>query len=420
MSNQEILTQNNKQGCAKSYYLYDQYGVNQMDPVGPIAIIALPSMKKFAHTVNEFLKTRRSAYYDVQPEVCQSSPGFIRDNYIIDVDYLRFNNGEGKCILPTTVKGHDVFILVDVLNYSCTYSFYGKEKPMSPDEHYQDLKRTIQAISGKARRINVIMPFIYEGRQHKRNDRESLDCAQMLAELEKLGVANFITFDAHDPRVANATPLLSFENISCTYQTLKALKRHIPHLSHKTQQMMVISPDEGGIPRAMYYASLLGVPLGTFYKRRDYTRVVNGRNPIIAHEFLGESADNVDVLIVDDMISSGDSMLDIARELKARNARNIYCSVSFGLFSNGLNEFHKAYQEGLITKVFSTNLIYATPELQASPWYSEVPMNKFVSLLIDAINHDASVSDLVSAQNKIDALLQGKEILPTTRQTKGA
>lgn len=253
------------------------------------------------------------------------------------------------------------------------------------------------------------MPFIYEGRQHKRTARESLDCAQMLAELESLGVVNFITFDAHDPRVANASPLLSFENIPCTYQNIKAFKKYIPQLSSHTENFMVISPDEGSIPRAMYYASLLGVPLGTFYKRRDYTRIVNGRNPILAHEFLGESTEGVDVLIVDDMISSGDSMLDIAKELKARKARNIYCAATFGLFSNGLEAFNQAYEQNYISKVFCTNLIYASDELKNSPWFVPVNMHKFTGLLIDALNHDASISTLIAADSKIKKILASEE-----------
>lgn len=389
----------------QSYYLYDQYGANRMDPVGPIGIIALPSMKEFAEEVSTLLTDIRSQYTKNDP-VLSEIPGFLRENYNIQAEFTRFLNGEGKCFLPETVKGHDVYLLVDVLNYSCTYNLHGKEKPLSPDEHYQDLKRTIQAISGKARRVNVIMPFIYEGRQHKRNDRESLDCAQMLAELESLGVQNFITFDVHDPRVSNAVPLLSFENIPCTYQIIKSLRKEIPHLSRKTENLMVVSPDEGGISRAMYYASLLGVPLATFYKRRDYTRIENGRNPIKAHEFLGDNVEGMDVLVVDDMISSGDSMLDIAKELKKRKARNIYCAATFGLFSNGLEHFHKAYEEGYLTKVFNTNLIYRTPELLQSPWFSEVKLNKFVALLIDAMNHDASISKLIAADYKLKLLLK--------------
>ena len=279
---------------------------------------------------------------------------------------------------------------------------------MSPDDHYQDLKRVILACSGKARRINVIMPFLYEGRQHKRNSRESLDCAFALEEIYNLGVENIITFDAHDERVANAIPTSGFESLSATYQIIKEMYRSIPDLHFTEDKFMVISPDEGGISRAMYFASMLGVPLGTFYKRRDYTRVVNGRNPIVAHEFLGDSVEGLDILIVDDMISSGDSMLDIAREMKQRGARNIYCAVTFGLFTEGVEHFDRAYEEGIISKVFATNLIYRRPELLAAPWFADVNMSKFVALLIDAINHDSSLSNLIKPTDKIKKLLASK------------
>jgi ribose-phosphate pyrophosphokinase len=279
---------------------------------------------------------------------------------------------------------------------------------MSPDDHYQDLKRVILACSGKARRINVIMPFLYESRQHKRNSRESLDCAFALEELYNLGVANIITFDAHDERVANAIPLSGFESIPATYQIIKEMYRQIPNLNFSDGKFMIVSPDEGGITRAMYFASILGVPLGTFYKRRDYTRIVNGRNPIIAHEFLGESVEGLDILIIDDMISSGDSILDIGREMKARGARNVYCSVTFALFTEGIDNFNRAYEEGIIKKVFATNLIHRRPELLAAPWFADVNMCKFVALLIDAINHDSSLSNLINPTEKIKKLLTEK------------
>jgi len=291
------------------------------------------------------------------------------------------------------------------MNFSCTYKMHGLINHMSPDDHYQDLKRTILAISGKARRINVIMPFLYESRQHKRNSRESLDCAYMLEELYSLGVENIITFDAHDDRVANAIPTSGFESIPSAYQIIKSLVNTTPDLRICGDTMMVVSPDEGGISRAMYYASMLGVPLGTFYKRRDYTQVVNGRNPIIAHEFLGDTVEGMDIIVVDDMISSGDSMLDIARELKSRKANRIFCATTFGLFTDGLEHFNQAYEQGLITKVFATNLIYRRPELLAAPWFQDVNMAKFTALLIDAINHDASLSKLVDPTEKIRNLL---------------
>lgn len=394
---------------SKNYYIYDQYGDNKMEPVGPVGLLALPSMKDFTVSVNEHLYRRRQDYGIRNPHLVDDKPGFLREDYRIPIECFRFGNGEGKVMLPETVRGHDLFILVDVLNHSCTYKLHGMDKPMSPDEHYQDLKRLILAVSGKARRINLIMPFLYESRQHKRNARESLDCAFMLQELYDLGVKNIITFDAHDPRVSNAIPIGSFEDIPTVYQLVKVLKRTIPDLSVVNNRLMVVSPDEGGIARAMYLASMLGCPLGTFYKRRDYTQVVNGRNPILAHEFLGDKVEGMDVLVVDDMISSGDSMLDIAKELKGRKARKIYCAATFGLFASGVEHFQEAYEKGLIDKVFCSDLIYRTPELKACPWFEEVNLTKFVALLIDAINHDASLSRLIDPTLKIRKLLTAKE-----------
>ncbi|NCU27000.1 ribose-phosphate pyrophosphokinase, partial [Candidatus Nomurabacteria bacterium] len=295
-----------------------------------------------------------------------------------------------------------------VLNDSVTYKLFNKTNYMSPDDHFQDLKRVILAISGKARRVNVIMPFLYESRQHKRNSRESLDCAYMLQELHDLGVENIITFDAHDARVANAIPVGGFESINSTYQLIKALLRSVPDLDISAGKLMVVSPDEGGISRAMYMASMLGAPLGVFYKRRDYTSVVNGRNPIINHEFLGDNVDGQDIIIVDDMISSGESILDIARELKNRKARNVYCAVTYGLFTDGISEFQKAYDDGIISRVLSTNLIYRMPELLTCEWFVDVDMSKFVALIIDAINHDASLSRLMDPTTKIKALINKK------------
>ena len=292
------------------------------------------------------------------------------------------------------------------MNFSCTYKMHGMVNHMSPDDHYQDLKRVILAISGKARRINVIMPFLYESRQHKRNARESLDCAHMLEELYGLGINNVITFDAHDERVANAVPTSGFESIPSAYQIIKALVKTTPDLNFRDGKLMVVSPDEGGISRAMYYASMLGVPLGTFYKRRDYTKVIEGRNPIIAHEFLGDTVEDMDIIVVDDMISSGDSILDIARELKSRKAARIFCATTFGLFTEGLEDFNKAYEEGLLSRVFACNLIYRRPELLKAPWFVDVDASKFVALLIDAINHDASLSTLMDPTVKIRNLLE--------------
>jgi ribose-phosphate pyrophosphokinase len=389
----------------KNYYLYNQYGDNLMSPVGPAGIIPLLGSADFTALVNNYLCRRRTEYQEIKPEIGNLYPGFIRQDYRIRVSNNRFSSGEGKAVILDTVRGHDIFIITDVVNFSCTYKMFGFSNHMSPDDHYQDLKRVILANGGRSRRINVIMPYLYEGRQHKRNTRESLDCAYMLEELYSLGVENIITFDAHDDRVANAIPTSGFESIPSAYQIIKSMVNTIPDLSISEGRLMVVSPDEGGITRAMYYASMLGVPLGTFYKRRDYTQVINGRNPILAHEFLGDSVEGMDILVVDDMISSGDSMLDLARELKERKANRIFAAVTFGLFTDGLENFNKAYEEGAITKVFATNLTYRTPELLASPWFCDVNMAKFVALLIDAINHDASLSSLMDPTEKIRTLL---------------
>ena len=389
----------------KNYYIYNQYGDNLMSPVGPVGIIPLLGSADFTEKVDYYLRQRRTEYQEIKPEIGSLYPGFIRQDYRIRIENFRFSSGEGKAVILDTVRGHDVFIISDVVNFSITYKMFGLTNHMSPDDHYQDLKRIIMANSGRSRRIHVIMPFLYESRQHKRSTRESLDCARMLEELFDLGVDNIITFDAHDDRVANAIPTSGFENIQAAYQIIKALINTIPDLHISEGRLMVVSPDEGGITRAMYYASMLGVPLGTFYKRRDYTQVVNGRNPILAHEFLGESVEGMDILVVDDMISSGESILDLARELKARKANRIFAAVTFGLFTDGLESFNKAYEQGIIDKVYATNLVYRTPELLAAPWFSDVNMAKFVALLIDAINHDASLSGLMDPTEKIRKLL---------------
>ena len=390
----------------KSYSRYNQYGENPMAPIAPIGLIQLKGSVEFTEKVNYYLTTRRSEYQ--QEAIVSKYPGFYRQDYRIDVENSRFSSGEGKAVIKNTVRGHDLYIISDVMNPSITYKMYGQLNHMSPDDHYQDLKRVILACSGKARRINVIMPFLYESRQHKRNARESLDCAFALEELYNLGVSNIITFDAHDERVANAIPLSGFESLPSNYQMIKEMYRQIPDLSFTKGKFMVVSPDEGGIGRAMYYASILGVPLGTFYKRRDYTTVVNGRNPIIAHEFLGDSVEGMDILIVDDMIPSGDSMLDIAKAMKERGARKVFCAATFGLFTEGIDNFNKAYEAGIFDKVFATNLIYRRPELLEAPWFADVNMCKFVALLIDAINHDASLSNLINPTEKIKKLLKEK------------
>jgi len=392
-------------GSDTNYYTYDQYGNNPMVPIGPVGLVALKGARDFSQEVNLALVTRRKDYLTEQmPD--KISAGFLRDDFHVPVNTFRFSSGEGKAVIERTVRGHDLYILCDVTNYSVTYKMRGEYNRMSPDDHYQDLKRVILAASGKARRINVIMPYLYEGRQHSRNARESLDCAHMLMELDELGVDNFITFDAHDDRVANATPTSGFENVPTTYQVLETMVRSYPDLQLNHDNMMMISPDEGAIYRSMYYASILGIPLGTFYKRRDYTVVKNGRNPIVAHEFLGQPVEGRDVIIVDDMISSGESMLEIARKLKASQARKIFCVATFGLFTDGLEPFDKAYEEGMIDAVFCTNLIYRAPDLLAAPWYKDVSVSRFVALIIDALNHNASLSSLLDPTAKIRQLLR--------------
>ncbi len=388
----------------KTYYTYNQYGTNPMPAFGPVGILALPGAVDFSAKVNHYLLERRREYLDVIAEE-DMDPGFLRDDYRIPLNLVRFSSGEGKAIIESTVRGHDLYLICDPLNYSCTYKMFGFENRMSPDDHYQDLKRVILAASGKGLRINVIMPFLYESRQHRRSGRESLDCAYMLEEIFKLGVSNFLTFDAHDERVSNSIPVGGFENIPTSYQIMKSLVKVIPDLEFSPDKMMVVSPDEGGIKRAMFYASILGLPLGTFYKRRDYSVIKDGRNPIIAHEFLGDSVEGLDVLIVDDMISSGDSMLDLSRILRERGARRIFCATSFGLFTSGLKRFQEAYDQGLINHVFCTNLTYHAPELLACPWYTDADMSKFVALLIDAMNHNASMTTLLDPSDKINQLL---------------
>lgn len=391
-----------------SYYIYNQYGDNPMEPLGPIGLISLSATPQFTTMVNDYLYSRRLEYEESSDDYTMTRPGFLRKNYLADIEGERFTTGEGKVTLASTVRGHDIFILMDVLNYSKTYELFGQTKHMTPDEHYQDLKRIILAISGKARRINVIMPFLYESRQHKRNGRESLDSAFMLEELHQLGVSNILTFDAHDPRVANAAPMAGFENISAHYQVIKALKREEPQLSLENDDLMIISPDEGAIQRAMYYSTMLGCQLGTFYKRRDFTQVIDGRNPIINHEFLGDSVEGKNILIVDDMIASGESMLDIARAMKEMKANRIYCSATFSLFTNGIDSFDQAYKEGVIDKIFSTNLTYLPPNVLDAPWFVNVSMAKYIALLIDAINHDASLSLLLDPTAKIKRLLSNE------------
>ena len=317
----------------------------------------------------------------------------------------RFGSGEAKGTILDSIRGKDLYLLVDVTNYSIEYSLCGHMNKMSPDDHYSDLKRIITAAAGKARRINVIMPFLYESRQHKRTSRESLDCAVALQELHALGVENIITFDAHDPRVQNAIPNSGFDSIQPTYQFIKALFNNVPDLQVDSEHMMIISPDEGAMGRAVYYSNVLGLDMGMFYKRRDYSRVVNGRNPIVAHEFLGSSVEGKDVFIVDDMISSGESMLDVAKELKKRKANRVFVAATFGLFTNGLKQFDEYYEQGLISKVLTTNVIYQTPDLLSRPYYINVDLSKYIALMIDKLNYDHSISELLDPNAKIQNAL---------------
>jgi ribose-phosphate pyrophosphokinase len=377
-------------------------------PYGKLGILALPGCEDFAKKIDEYLVTWRTKRESEHKDTIAFN-GYQRDTYLLKASFPRFGTGESKCQIKESVRGYDIFILCDCFNYGITHEIYGHEVPYSPDEHFANLKRAIAAMTGKARRITVIMPMLYEGRQHKRSARESLDCALMLQELFDLyGVENLITFDAHDPRVMNAIPLKGFENVYTTYQMIKALVNNTPELKIDKEHLTIISPDEGGINRGVYYSSILGLDLGMFYKRRDYSRVVKGRNPIIAHEFMGNDITGKDVIVVDAMISSGESMIEVARKLKSMGARNIYVCCAFGLFCNGLEEFDKAYAEGSITRVFTTNLIYRTPELLERAWFCEVDLSKYVSLLIDALNHDMSISTLLNHAQKIKPFLESK------------
>ena len=382
-------------------------------PVGALGIIALDGCKEMGDKVNDYLvKWRHEDGHIHKDDI--SFTGYEKDTYLINASVPRFGSGEAKGIINEYVRGKDIYLMVDVCNYSLTYSLTGITNHMSPDDHYQNLKRIIAAIGGKARRLNVIMPFLYESRQHKRGGRESLDCALALQELVRMGVDNIITFDAHDPRVQNAIPLNGFETVRPTYQFVKGLLRHFKDLQIDSDHMMAISPDEGATGRAIYLANVLNLDMGMFYKRRDFSRVVDGRNPIVAHEFLGSSVEGKDVIILDDMISSGDSMLDVARQLKQRKARRIFAAATFGLFTNGLSKFDQAYEEGIIDAILTTNLIYQTPELLERPYYISCDMSKYIALMIDTLNHDGSISSILNPieriQNVVDKYNRGEEI----------
>ncbi len=374
-------------------------------PMAPLKIVALDSCKELGQKVNDYIVSFRNSATETSPELAELA-NYDFDNYLVEASCPRFGSGEAKGMLKESVRGKDLFIMVDVCNHSLTYSVNGYTNHMSPDDHYQDLKRIISAATGKARRINVIMPFLYESRQHKRSKRESLDCALALEELTAMGVSNIITFDAHDPRVANAIPLKGFDNFMPTYQFMKALLNAEPDLQVDKDHLMIISPDEGAMQRAVYLSNILGVDMGMFYKRRDYSTVVNGKNPIVAHEFLGTDLNGKNAIIVDDMIASGESMLDVAKQIKARGANRVFVFTTFGLFTEGLAKFDKYYEEGYIDRIVTTNLTYLPPAIFDKPYYTTADMSKFIALIIDSLNHDISITNVLEPTQKIHALLK--------------
>ena len=374
-------------------------------PVAPLKIAAMESCRSLGQKVNDYIVSFRE---NTISEVTES-PLYVNyrsNNYLVNCSCPRFGSGEAKGILKETIRGTDLFIMTDVCNYSLTYTVNGHLNHMSPDDHYQDLKRIISAATGKARRINVIMPFLYESRQHKRTKRESLDCALALEELNAIGVSNIITFDAHDPRVQNAIPLSGFDSFNPPYQFLKALFRAVPDIIPDKDHLMIISPDEGAMHRAVYFSNVLGVDMGMFYKRRDYSRIVGGKNPIVAHEFLGDDVRGKDVIIVDDMISSGGSMLDVAKKLKERNAGRVFVCTTFGLFTDGFDSFDDYYDKGYINKVVTTNLTYLPPVLYEKPYFVQADMSKFLALIIDSLNHDVTIGAVLNPTDKIHTLLE--------------
>ena len=384
--------------------LYEDKKIDTV-PVGPLGLIPLKGMEEFTKKVNNYLVEWRKERESEHKGTLLFSE-YEKDNYIIKSSISRFGSGEAKGTIEESVRGDDLYLLVDVCNYSMTYSLSGRINHMSPDDHFQDLKRIIAAIAGKARRINVIMPFLYESRQHKKTGRESLDCALALQELTNMGVENIITFDAHDPRVQNAIPLKGFETVQPIYQYTKGLLKNFPDLQVDSEHMMIISPDEGGMRRAIYFANMLKLDVGMFYKRRDYTRVVDGRNPIIAHEFLGADVEGKDLVIIDDMISSGESVQEVAKELKKRKARRVFVCATFGLFTNGFARFDQYYEDGIIDGIFTTNLVYQSPDLLSRPYYHSIEMSKYVALIIDNLNHDSTISGLLTPTNRINNFLE--------------
>ncbi len=393
-----------EQGYDGGKMLYEDKKIDTV-PVGPLGLIPLKGMEEFTKKVNNYLVEWRKERESEHKGTLLFSE-YEKDSYIIKSSISRFGSGEAKGTIEESVRGDDLYLLVDVCNYSMTYSLSGKINHMSPDDHFQDLKRIIAAIAGKARRINVIMPFLYESRQHKKTGRESLDCALALQELTNMGVENIITFDAHDPRVQNAIPLKGFETVQPIYQYTKGLLKNFPDLQVDSDHMMIISPDEGGMRRAIYFANMLKLDVGMFYKRRDYTKVVDGRNPIIAHEFLGADVEGKDLVIIDDMISSGESVQEVAKELKKRKARRVFVCATFGLFTNGFARFDQYYEDGIIDGIFTTNLVYQSPDLLSRPYYHSIEMSKYVALIIDNLNHDSTISGLLTPTNRINNFLE--------------
>jgi ribose-phosphate pyrophosphokinase len=382
--------------------LNDFHCSTELQTVGDLSIVAMKGCEEIAAKIDYYLKEWRR---DENGVIYADGSGPIK-TFLIDAVCPRFGSGEAKGVINETVRGRDIFILSDVFNYGATFKMYGMEVPMSPDDHYQDLKRIIAAINGKARRITVIMPMLYEGRQHKRATRESLDCALALQELTSMGVENIISFDIHDPKVQNAIPLHTLEDFHPHYQMIKAFVRTVPDAKIDREHMMIISPDEGGMSRCMYYSSVMELDLGMFYKRRNYSVIINGKNPVVSHEFLGDNVEGKDVIVVDDMIASGDSMIDVATKLKEKKAKNVYIFSAFGLFTEGFEKFDKAFKDGKVSRIFTTNLIYRKPELQTKEWYTEVDMSKYIANIIDTLNYDGSLSELLDPVQKIKKILK--------------
>ncbi|MBR5345586.1 MAG: ribose-phosphate pyrophosphokinase [Clostridia bacterium] len=376
------------------------------DPIGPLGLISMAGTEEMGDKVNRWLtKWRDRTEAATEEGDMHTTPGIQRQDFLVPITCPRFGNGEGKGMIKDSVRGYDIYILCDVGAYNCTYKMYGQDVPMGPDEHFMDLKRIIAATGGKAKRVNVIMPMLYEGRQHRRSSRESLDCAMMLQDLTRMGVDNIVTFDAHDPRVVNAIPESGFESVMPSYQILKALLRKDKTLRIDKDHLMIVSPDEGALDRNIFYASVLGLEMGLFYKRRDYTQIINGRNPIVAHEYLGNSVEGKDVFVADDIIASGESVIDLARELKKRKANRIFAAATFALFTNGIEAYDKAYAEGVIDRVISTNLTYRRPELKDAPWFIEADMSKYIAYIIATLNHNRSLSNLLNPYHRIHRLM---------------